>query len=80
MPHQPKAFDELPDSALLRAQDLMNWKLWPGGRSSLWLAVREGRFPQPYKPYPGTTVWKAGDVRMWQSGLTPKASDEEALA
>lgn len=71
--------DTLPDSALLRLHDLLGYKLWPGGRSSFWLAVRDGRFPPAVKVNERTTAWRLGDVRAWQRSLAPTAS-QEALA
>ena len=33
------------------------------GRTSWWNGVRDGRFPQPIKLGPRTTVWRAEDIR-----------------
>lgn len=35
----------------------------PVSKSSWWQGVREGRFPQPFKIGPKTTVWKVEDIR-----------------
>ena len=35
----------------------------PVSNSTWWQGVKEGRFPQPQKLGPRTTVWKAEDVR-----------------
>ena len=35
----------------------------PVSRSTWWLGVRDGRFPQSQKLGPRTTVWKAEDIR-----------------
>jgi len=35
----------------------------PISKSTWWQGVKEGRFPQPQKLGPRTTVWKAEDVR-----------------
>lgn len=35
----------------------------PVSKSTWWQGVKEGRFPQPQKLGPRTTVWKAEDVR-----------------
>lgn len=37
--------------------------LIPIGRSSWWAGVKSGRFPQPVKLGPRTTVWRVEDVR-----------------
>lgn len=61
--------DALPDSALLRLQDLLNHCIWPGGRTTLWTAVRKQRFPKPVKVGLNTTAWRLGDIRAWQRTL-----------
>ena len=40
----------------------------PVSKSTWWLGVKEGRFPQPQKLGPRTTVWKAEDVRALFEG------------
>ena len=35
----------------------------PVGRSTWWAGVKIGRFPQPVKLGPRTTVWKVEDIR-----------------
>ena len=35
----------------------------PVSRSSWWLGVRSGRFPQPIKLGPRTTAWRVEDIR-----------------
>ena len=37
--------------------------LIPVARSSWWLVVRQGRYPQPVKLGPRTTVWRIEDIR-----------------
>ncbi|MEM9222193.1 MAG: AlpA family phage regulatory protein [Pseudomonadota bacterium] len=34
----------------------------PVGRSTWWAGVKEGRFPQPLKLGPKTTVWRVSDI------------------
>jgi prophage regulatory protein len=36
----------------------------PIGRSTIWLWVRQGRFPKPIK-YGAITVWRRDDVLAW---------------
>jgi len=36
--------------------------LIPVGRSSWWAGVKSGRFPQPVKLGPRTTVWRQRDI------------------
>jgi prophage regulatory protein len=35
----------------------------PVSKSTWWQGVKEGRFPQPQKLGPRTTVWKVQDIR-----------------
>lgn len=35
----------------------------PVSKSTWWAGVRSGRFPQPLKLGPRTTVWRAEDIR-----------------
>ncbi len=35
----------------------------PVSKSTWWQGVREGRFPQPLKLGPRTTVWRVEDIR-----------------
>lgn len=37
----------------------------PIGRSTIWLWVRQGRFPEPIKLGSGVTVWRRDDVLLW---------------
>lgn len=40
----------------------------PVAKSTWWAGVRTGRFPQPLKLGPRTTVWKAEDIRALFEG------------
>lgn len=41
----------------------------PVSKSTWWQGVKDGRFPQPQKLGPRTTVWNAEDVRaLFESG------------
>lgn len=48
--------------------------LIPVSRSTWWAGVRAGRFPQPVKLGPKTTVWRVEDIRA----LIEAASAKEA--
>lgn len=48
--------------------------LIPVSRSTWWAGVRAGRFPQPIKLGPKTTVWRVEDIRA----LIEAASAKEA--
>jgi prophage regulatory protein len=41
----------------------------PVCKSTWWAGVRNGRFPQPLKLGPRTTVWKAEDIRALFEGV-----------
>jgi prophage regulatory protein len=53
----------IPDTGFLRLPEIL--KLIPVGRSTWWAGVKEGRFPQPLKLGPKTTVWRAEDIRSY---------------
>lgn len=53
--------------ALLRLKQVL--ELVPVGRSSWWAGVKTGRYPQPVKLGPSTTVWRAADVLDFIAGL-----------
>ncbi len=65
------AFDQLPDSALLREANLVASPKRPGpallpfSAATLWRKVRAGQFPAPTKLGERITCWKVGDVRRW---------------
>jgi hypothetical protein len=66
------SFDDLPDSALIRASHLVRDPKYPCrpvplqiSMSTLWRYVNAGTFPQPMRFTRGTVVWKVGDVRAW---------------
>lgn len=40
----------------------------PVSKSTWWQGVKEGRFPQPRKLGPRTTVWKVEDIRALFEG------------
>lgn len=42
----------------------------PVSKSSWWLGVKDGRFPQPLKLGPRTTVWRVEDIRaLFENGI-----------
>lgn len=55
--------ETLPNDVLLRLPQVL--ARVPVGKSTLWLWVREGRFPKPIKLGPMTTAWHAADVAAW---------------
>ena len=61
----------LPETGFLRlSQILGNPKanprippIIPVSKSTWWVGVKSGRFPQPIKLSPGITVWRVEDIR-----------------
>jgi predicted DNA-binding transcriptional regulator AlpA len=58
-------FDELPDSAFVRLNQLLSTELIPFSASTTWRRVREGTFPQPIRVSPQVTAWRVGEIREW---------------
>ena len=74
---QPNWFDQTPDTAYIRVNQLVGTpkdphspKLLPVSRATLWRMVRDKRFPAPHKLSPNTTAWRCGDVRSFLLGST----------
>jgi predicted DNA-binding transcriptional regulator AlpA len=65
------AFDQLPDSALIRESHLVPSPKRPGpailpfSGPTLWRRVKAGQFPKPIKLSERVTCWRVGDVRRW---------------
>jgi predicted DNA-binding transcriptional regulator AlpA len=58
-------FDTLPDSALIRASQLLAG-IVPFKEAALWMMVKDGRFPQPIRLKEARiTAWRVGDIRAW---------------
>ncbi len=70
--------DSLPDSAMIRAGQLITRPGRPGllpfGNTTLWRQVKEGNFPKPVKLFRNVTAWKVGDVRAWMAQREGKAT------
>lgn len=52
----------------LRINDVM--KMTGIAKSTIWLWVRENRFPQPIKLSPRITVWEEEKVSSWMKNKT----------
>jgi prophage regulatory protein len=59
------AFDELPDSAFVRINQLLSTSVIPFSAATTWRRVREGTFPQPVRVSPQVTAWRVGEIRQW---------------
>lgn len=69
--HYP-CFDDLPDSALVRQDQLIRNPKKPGvpvplpfAHATFWRKVAAGTFPKPTKLGNRITAWKVGEVREW---------------
>jgi predicted DNA-binding transcriptional regulator AlpA len=47
----------------------------PISRSSWWQGVKTGRYPQPVKLGPRTTVWRVNDIKKLIQGVCASAAD-----
>ncbi|MEO8401528.1 MAG: AlpA family phage regulatory protein [Gammaproteobacteria bacterium] len=64
--------DKLPETGYLRLKQILGNKhsqppilpLIPISKSTWWEGVKTGRFPQPIKLGPRTTVWRVEDIRQ----------------
>lgn len=64
-----------PVKRLLRLREVLNRV--PISRSSWWEGCRTGRFPQPIKIGPRTTVWRAEDIDASIDSLGKQDADHE---
>lgn len=64
-----------PVKCLLRLREVLNRV--PISRSSWWEGCRTGRFPQPIKIGPRTTVWRAEDIDAFIDSLGKQDADHE---
>ena len=60
-------FDELPDSAFIRLNDLLAERVAPFSRSSLWRKIKSAEFPAPNKISDQISAFRVGTVRVWQA-------------
>lgn len=59
------SFDELPDSAFIRLNQLLSNAVVPFSATTAWRRVRDGTFPEPVRISPQVTAWRVGDIREW---------------
>jgi prophage regulatory protein len=53
----------LPQTGFIRLPQVL--QLYPVSKSTLWLRVKEGRFPSPVKLSERVTAWKVEDVQAF---------------
>lgn len=77
-------FDALPDSAYLRAAQLVqspkhpnNLAPLPFSAPTLWRKVKDGSFPAPVKLSAGVTAWRLGAIRSWLAAKSEQGGAEE---
>lgn len=58
-------FDDLPDSAFVRLNQLLSTGLVPFSAATTWRRVRAGTFPKPVRISPQVTAWRVGQIREW---------------
>jgi prophage regulatory protein len=51
----------LPETGFLRIDEVL--KFYPVAKSTLWQAVKDGKFPKPVKLSERVTAWRAEDIR-----------------
>ncbi|MEM9448015.1 MAG: AlpA family phage regulatory protein [Cyanobacteria bacterium P01_E01_bin.6] len=51
------------ETGFLRIKEVL--AIIPVGRSTWWAGVKDGRFPQPIKLGPRTTVWRVEDIHSF---------------
>lgn len=56
-------FQNLPDSALLRARQVLT--VTPFSSPTLWRRCKTGEFPAPVRLEGRITAWRWGEVRAW---------------
>ena len=58
------SYPEFPKTGLVRVKQILApIGPIPVSKSTWWSGVKEGRFPQPIKLGPRTTVWKVEEIR-----------------
>lgn len=60
----------LPETGFLRLPAIL--ELIPIGKSTLWLWVKQGKFPKPFKLGQRTTAWRVEDVNLFISSFNKR--------
>jgi predicted DNA-binding transcriptional regulator AlpA len=66
----------LPETGFIRLPAVL--AVFPVSRSSWWQGVKDKKYPPAYKIGPGTTAWKAEDIRALIQKYTAAAEQKAA--
>ena len=73
-------YPEFPKTGLVRVKQILApIGPIPVSKSTWWSGVKEGRFPQPIKLSPNTTVWRAEDIRKLFEVSEVSKSDQQQM-
>ena len=64
---------EKPDCVFLRLPQVL--EIFPISRSAWWKGCKEGRYPQPLKLGPRTTVWRKSDIEKLAEKISGEAEN-----
>ena len=66
----------LENESLLRLPQVL--KIIPISKSAWWQGCKDGRYPEPIKLGPRTTVWKASDISAFMRQLSRSPVQDES--
>jgi predicted DNA-binding transcriptional regulator AlpA len=66
--------NEVPNEGLLRIDQLL--KMIPIGKSTIWVRVKEKKFPQPIMLSSKTAVWKKSDILAYINSYCEKNNND----
>ena len=73
-------YPEFPKTGLVRVKQILApIGPIPVSKSTWWSGVKEGRFPQPIKLSPNTTVWRVEDIRKLFEVSEVSKSDQQQM-
>ena len=62
--HRSK-FDALPNDALIRLKDLLEFNVIPFSSTTIWRKIKARTFPQPEKISVNIAAWRCKSIREW---------------
>ena len=63
----------IPTIGFLRLPEVL--AIFPISKSAWWEGCRTGRYPKPVKLGPGTTVWRAEDIKAFIENVNSQQSE-----